>query len=541
VGTNNLLLKLFQPSTAAVRVFRVVLAGLKAKSIPGRIVRTIGALIYQFWGWTLLGILLGDAIPVVLFLIYAGPVPVYVVLGIFWIAVISAAIVLIAAAVDGLKATTHNGFGFCSGFDKDSKTGPPLTNWLHEKIQRAAGKDPSAPLTFGDLWTAPAMTGEPPMTGPTIKLQVVMTNLTLGRPFTIPFESYAYYFDDDEFRKLFPASVVQHMIDHSPRKPNETITSGNGVSLYQLPEGADLPVLVAARMSLSFPVLLSAIPLYLPDHAHKLFLEEPVSTEVQEFKTPLHVNADLCWFSDGGICSNFPIHFFDSPLPRWPTFGIDLEPERGSCCADNPRKNEQLVWFPPLPGSGSRLPLDDFDHGSSWGRLAGFLGAIVDTMQNWRDRLQATAAGYRDRIVHIKLCPDEGGLNLNMPPKAIHDLSERSRIAGKLILSDFKFSSHLFARYRLTMCALQKYLNDLSNSWMHPLPQDAEGREYVRGEKDPPSYKPRSENLRLLMLQALGQLVNLPLEWQAKLHREQSFCKDGAPRPEPIVRNQPKF
>src|SRR5438270_12707972 len=37
LGTNNLLLRLFQPSTAAARVFRVLLAALKAQSTPGRI------------------------------------------------------------------------------------------------------------------------------------------------------------------------------------------------------------------------------------------------------------------------------------------------------------------------------------------------------------------------------------------------------------------------------------------------------------------------------------------------------------------------
>ena len=31
------------------------------------------------------------------------------------------------------------------------------------------------------------------------------------------------------------------------------------------------------------------------------------------------------WFSDGGIASNFPIHFFDSWLPDRPTFGITLQ------------------------------------------------------------------------------------------------------------------------------------------------------------------------------------------------------------------------
>lgn len=535
LGRNNLLLRLFQPSTAAVKVFRVALSALKARSIPGRFLRTIGALIFHFWGWTIFGILLGSLVPLVLLRICGGPVPVYFVLGLFWVIVISAAIVLIAAGADALKATAENGFGFCSGFDQGSKAGPPLTNWLHEQIQLAAGKSLASPLTFGDLWTAPAMPGEPVMTGPTIKLQVVTTNLTLGRPFTIPFESYAFYFNEDEFGKLFPESVVQQMIDNSPAKPNETITSRDGIRLHRLPQGENLPVVVAARMSLSFPVLLSAIPLYLPDYPHKIFAEQPV--ELHESKPPIHVNADLCWFSDGGICSNFPMHFFDSPLPRWPTFGIDLEPDR----CENRKSNDELVWFPSLPGSGSQLPLNNFDQGSNWNRLLGFLKAIVDTMQNWRDKLQATAAGYRDRIVHIKLCPDEGGLNLNMPHEVIGNLSERGGIAGRMLIKHFDFSSHIFARYRITMCALQKYLNDLRNSWTQPLPQDKSGQEYVCGSAEPPSYKARSENLRRVMFEALEQLVKLSGMWQAKLHKDQNFCKDGAPRPEPILRNQPKF
>lgn len=231
------------------------------------------------------------------------------------------------------------------------------------------------------------------------------------------------------------------------------------------------------------------------------------------------------------------MHFFDSPLPRWPTFGIDLEPDR---CGER-KTNEQMVWFPSLPGSGSQLPIDSFDQGSNRERFLGFLGAIVDTMQNWRDRLQTTAAGYRDRIVHIKLCPNEGGLNLNMPPDVIENLSDRGKIAGQIIIKHFDFSSHIFARYRITMCALQKYLNDLSNSWTQPLPQDKMGHEYVSGTNDPPHYNPKSNNLRMLMLQALRQLTSLPASWQSQLHKQQSFCKDGAPRPELILRNQPKF
>jgi hypothetical protein len=128
-----------------------------------------------------------------------------------------------------------------------------------------------------------------------------------------------------------------------------------------------------------------------------------------------------------------------------------------------------------------------------------------------------------------------------MPREVIGNLSERGKIAGQLIVRHFDFSSHIFARYRITMCARQKYLNDLSNSWTHPLAQDALGHEYVRGSKEPPHYKSRSENLRRVMLEALEGLVDLARTWQEQLHKEQDFCRDGAPRPEPILRNQPKF
>jgi len=537
LGTDNLLLRLFQPSTAAVRAFRVVLAAIKAKSAFGRIARGIGAVAHQFWGWTLFGVLLGAAIPLVLFLTCGGPVLPYVVLGIFWILVIGSAVVLVAAGADAIKVTTQNGFGFCSGFDQNSKTGPPLTNWLHERIQMTSGKKLEDPLTFGDLWSAPAFPDEPPMTGQTIKLQVVTTNLSLGRPFTIPFESYAFYFHEGEFRNLFPASIVQYMIDHaSPRKRNEIVTSRDGTPLHRLPAGAHLPVLVAARMSLSFPILLSAIPLYLPDYVHKALGDELETEDVQQTQAQeTRVNADLCWFSDGGICSNFPMHFFDSPLPRWPTFGIDLQQDR---CVER-KPNAEMVWFPPMAGSGSQLLLENFDQGSNQTRLLGFFGAIINAMQNWRDKLQATAAGYRDRIVHIKLCPDEGGLNLNMPPEVIKNLSQRGQIAGKMVIDHFNFSSHIFTRYRITMCALQKFLNDLSNSSTHPvLPQDQIGHDYVSGVTDPPHYKPKSRAFRDSMFDALKDLVKLSQSWT---QAQQNFCKDGAPRPEPILRNQPKF
>lgn len=45
------------------------------------------------------------------------------------------------------------------------------------------------------------------------------------------------------------------------------------------------------------------------------------------------------YFSDGGICSNFPIQFFDSALPTCPTFGVDLR-------TLHPDHLDERVWMP---------------------------------------------------------------------------------------------------------------------------------------------------------------------------------------------------
>ena len=64
-------------------------------------------------------------------------------------------------------------------------------------------------------------------------------------------------------------------------------------------------MVVMARMSLSFPGLIAAVPLYAVDYNG----DQSVVRHL---------------FSDGGISSNFPMHFFDSLLPTRPTFGINL-------------------------------------------------------------------------------------------------------------------------------------------------------------------------------------------------------------------------
>src|SRR2546426_11877014 len=102
--------------------------------------------------------------------------------------------------------------------------------------------------------------------------------------------------------------------------------------------GLDLPIVVAARFSLSFPLLISANSLYSP-----------------------HPNTDILmtnWFSDGGITSNFPVHFFDSWFPGRPTFGLDLQSASGEGAVRpaNTFGTDDDVFLPPSGPDGHQSP-----------------------------------------------------------------------------------------------------------------------------------------------------------------------------------------
>ena len=287
-------------------------------------------------------------------------------------------------------------------------------------------RDPDRPLTFGDLH------GENP-DAPGICLLMMTTNLTEGRPYRVPFEDRKFLFRPDEFRRLFPPRIVDWMI--------KTSREFDGDSNYRyLPETADLPVIVAVRMSLSFPILLAAVPLHARD-----FLQ-PDDREKQRPRPQ--------WFSDGGLSSNFPIHFFDAIWPRWPTFGVKLE------AFDPQLHQEQRITLPVKAGQGLLLPFRRVDS------LGQFLGSMLDAMQEWRENLQSILPGYRERIVHVRLAPHEGGLNLNMPPEIIAQLSEYGRQAGRKLREDFDWDAHRWRRYLVAVARLDEMLDDLRESYI---------------------------------------------------------------------------
>jgi predicted acylesterase/phospholipase RssA len=575
------LFALFQPQPATDAIFDVATAALRGRS-------TVGRLIERFPGAALVGVIPGlivawlgsRAEPAIaaLFLVVVG-------LGLAGVGALAAAGVMLARQVR--TRVPRNGFGLCSGDGAgpgDPIGRPPaLTPWLAELINRLAGKPAGAdPLTFGDLC------GEKDDEGQyQLDLRFMTTNLTHGRPYELPFASREFYYDPAELRTLFPNWVVDWMVacsnemlekkraekaekarkraeragvpgiilpvpedddeddddpdldtllsaaDHAAADAREDAARAQWRRLLPLPPPEHLPVVVAARMSLSFPLLISAVPLYAVDYMSEVADEE---------RAP-----ERCWFSDGGICSNFPIHFFDSPLPARPTFGINLRPfPFGREKEPDEAKN---TWFPRRNNDGivewfARIP-----DGPRWASLTGFGGLIVNAMQNWVDNTQMRVPGYRDRVAHVLLTETEGGLNLNMPAEVIEDLVERGQLAARELARRFDpvhvptgmpltWDNHRWVRFRSSMQLLDELLRDIGDQYDAP---DPSGRTYAdlagRGRGDPPSsYRLGSARRAAEVQQALEDLQALGF-----LHGPKPLFEEGTPRPLPELRIRPRL
>lgn len=425
------LLSLFQPQREMRRLFSVLIKALNSSSTSRRIYNIVSGLLLAYWPATLAALVTALAVGAFgLGWFAAGLTLVFVILGLIGLWVYH----------DVTRQIVANDFGFCTGLTEDGQN-EGLTPWLHALIQTAAGGRElvgDKPLTFGDLWTVrgfpPDCLKEPSSPTPrSIDLQMFSTNLSHGRPYIFPLpetdlqqtqfrDRERLYFKEEEMKRCLPPDVVAWMVDKSkpytiePGREGKDPPTSAAEGRRTLPEPRDFPVLLAARMSLSFPFLFTAIPLHAIDH------DPP---EKREFR--------YCWFSDGGISSNFPMHLFDDLVPMWPTFGINLEPKvEGRGPFFLPEKYDQ--------GYGERWShfAEEKEPAS---KLGGFIGAIVGTMQNWNDNSLARMPGVRDRVTRVRLDKKEGGMNLNMEAQFIEAIAERGVHATQELVQRFAINS----------------------------------------------------------------------------------------------------
>ncbi|WP_433263952.1 patatin [Actinosynnema sp. CS-041913] len=256
---------------------------------------------------------------------------------------------------------------------------PPMSDWLADRLDELSGV---TDLKFSDL---------------TSNLVLMTTDLSEGRPYRLPFTEPAPPW-------LYCAACLEYVLPQRVVRAIGGVATGHACPVHpdrglaSLPK--NLPVALAVRMSMPLPGLIAAVP---------LCRAEP--------EPRLH------WFSDGGITSNFPIHFFDALLPRWPTFGLTL--------GRFPSDDAPPVWLPEQDAATTGRPWTDL---RGVGRFA---GAILDTMLDWRDTMQSALPGYRGRIAHVRLAGHEGGTNLFMRPETILELAARGKEAGELLRTRF--------------------------------------------------------------------------------------------------------
>lgn len=358
-----------------------------------------------------------------------------------------------------------NYYGLCLGSGPPGTSERPLlTDWLSQTFDKLAGV--RGPLTFKDL-KEKKLSDRPD--DPGITLKMLTTNLHHREPYTFPRAHNTFLFKKKEMDEFFPADVVGHMVANAAK---------TGVKLPEgyhcLPLGDDLPVIVPVRMAISFPILLSAVPLYT--------VKESAWTRYDPARG-LDAERDLQpnLFSDGGICSNFPIHFFDAWLPGHPTFGINLTSmpgrERGAGYSTNdvtkvPASDTRIgsILQRDLDPSEPWLPRPDDPDSRAWSKvdgLVGFFGSILSSAMSYRDNMQTRLPSYQERTVQVPLAAHEGGLNLGMEPEVIARVAERGRKAGAKLSEGFKparFDHHRWVRLRVLINQLETQLERMGRS-----------------------------------------------------------------------------
>ena len=337
--------------------------------------------------------------------------------------------------------------------------GPSVVPWLAASLNQLAGLSPQVVMRFGHLWSgldyaAPGAGGD----GATlaglratsedpdrrlVNLELMTTDITRQRPYRFPLPEVGV--DDperlwlclDELRDAsgsgpFGEDVLAVLGEGKSRRVADV--TGTVRTLHPLPDPWDLPVVFAVRISMALPGLFQAIRMYriLPaTPVHDDFGRQlrgkglPTAGEGPEVGgEPATEVAEELWFSDGGITSNFPVHFFDASLPRWPTVSLNL----GKHPDTSPHQDVSLPqdWDADAAVSKSLTR-------SGFSLVAG----MFFTAMSWRDTMQSAMPGYRNRIAQVRTRPNEGGANLFMARELISSMALRGALAGARLRSRF--------------------------------------------------------------------------------------------------------
>jgi len=429
-------------------------------------------------------------------------------------------------------------FGLCSGLKAQETDPDAVTDWLHNSIQYVAGRGIAGdPLTFGDVQNVLSSKKDP-----NVALRMITTNITLRRPYALPDlggEGETVGWIPDEWKPLFPKTVIDFMMKDDPSYLTDD-------KPRRLPDGDDLPVVVGARMSLSFPLLFSAVP-------------------VHQLTPGGWASAGRMLLVDGGLSSNMPLHFFDSlGPPAYPTFAFNLDddarlgpppkpawPQRvkaawaaltGRSTAHRLRETLRLAAGRPVkpfkePPEASRIslhmpgdPSPSLTHMPT-SMLGQYLGGLLGAAKDWQDNLLSIMPGQSDRIVRIGLAPGEGGLNLTMPASRSRKLMRLGYRAGAELAIGFDLDAHRVRRALAAYQEIERVAEVFERTWTNGRLQTK--LKSARAPVDSPAWQ--DTTARQLIIDRFGELAT----WALTLHppvRNHLF-----PRPRGALRLTPNL
>ena len=518
----KILFNLFQPTRALKPVFDILVGAIGNDSTATKVMRVIGAALAGFAFAAAAGALPGLLIVVAGWCYSNLALAVLGVLLLLIGTLTAVALCLYRAITKGIPG---NDFGLCPGKTQPGNSTAGLSDWLADKIDEIAGRDPKKdpPLTFGDLSPAEA-TGAPRHK---ISLKMMTTNLTLRRPYSLPFteaNEKIYAFKLADFERLFPARITSWLTAHCEKVDDPT---GEHVDLYRFPEPENLPLIVATRMSLSFPILFCAVPLYARDFTF--------ASEAERAKWRKNL------FSDGGLSNNFPIQFFDRMLPNSATFGITLDDFSEKRVPEDIRKQyphqddpHQRVWLPKTTSAGSGVLIA----GEPLHGIAAFFSRLLDAAMSWQDNLQSTLPGYRDRIVHVGLKSDEGGLNITMPQQLVDRLAGFGDQAGVDMRDEFDLDEHRWRRFLVAMDRMDHTLNEIAAAYNGQGGIESFAAFLDRYPKPPKpvSYKDAARDHLETLKSRVADLADLSRRWEAQLQ----IPDEELPHPKTDLRISPR-
>jgi predicted acylesterase/phospholipase RssA len=504
------------------------------------------------------------------------------------------------------------GFGMCTGMRADGDKNKSLVEWLHEGIQKSAQLPLHKPLTFGELWRAPG--GPKDESGASLEksidLRMITTCLSQGRIYELPqkHSDTPIMFRLSELKDFFPESVIDHLRSSSSaldvyknefiarrfferslaeakyqpgivdklaecqkklQKIFDELEKPDSKDIRVLPAAA-LPIVVAARMSMSCPILFQAVPF--------LGLNLDKNTEDMEIVR--------LWFSDGGIGSNFPIHIFDQAIPKWPTLGLkllDVAP-RNSIRPRKSSKPRPILTYLPFfhyAGSEDNLVFPNDDQAFSFagkrqtlGTFIQFVFSIYASAKDGNDQSYLRMPDIRNRVVRVYMNNrSKNALNLKISPDVIKWLGgtvgvQGGRNAADAYLADLQddkyrsvvnlWQDHRWVRMRMLIDGLRQYLSGaghaINSSQLPGCPGQATLRDQIadvtntphriaKNIKATPQLRSLSDTETALTVDQAAQInaaldAIVALEEQlAQLDLPQAYV----PQPQPVLRFKPQY